>query len=194
MKLNKNQSMEDVAIYEKKFSNKNIKNYIFREYNRTNNSFIATNNFYLSEEIDNGRLEFNEFNVNNNYKKNHNKIRQMNNNLYTYINNNNNSTENFLKTYLDLIVISNISFSIEDTNISKSEIIKKFIENNSNIDEKFINELYYNKKFSEKINIELPKKYNNQTIILEDIEVNKKYLFKVNIKELNCNFSKEILC
>jgi hypothetical protein len=59
------------------------------------------------------------------------------------------------------------------------------------IDEKLLEDLYFNEDFSKKINLELPKKYNNQKIILEDINIDKIYLFKINLLELNRNFEEE---
>ena len=44
----------------------NIKNNIFREFNKKNDTFIATNNFYISEKTDNDNFIFNNINNNNN--------------------------------------------------------------------------------------------------------------------------------
>ena len=93
---------------------------------------------------------------------------------------------------LDKGTKSNISFTLEDTQINKNDIIKKMLETDTLIDEKLFEDLYYNENFSKKINVELPKNYNNKKIILEDIEIEKTYLFKVEIIELNRNFHHEI--
>jgi hypothetical protein len=198
MKFQKNQSMEDIInLYLnnlKKNKNQDVKNFIFREYEKKDGIFIATNIFYLSEEVDQ-KFEFNKIDINsilNNYKKNNEKITHYNDNIYVLNNNNlNYNNLNILKKYIDLILISNISFSLHDININKSDIIKKIIESNDTIDERIFEDLYYNDSFSKKINIELPKKYNNEKIIVEDINITRKYLFKINFLEMNYIFEKE---
>ena len=189
------QSIEDIIEIQSnsknKRKNKNLKNIIFRQFEKKKDKFIATNNFYMSEEVDDGKLEFNSFNTSNYFNKSNEKIIPYNeNNVYLLVNNKNN---NSLKKYIDLTVISNISFSLEDININKSDIIKKMIDSDVIIDEKILEDLYFNQDFSKKINLELPKKYNNQKIILEDINIDKIYLFKINLLELNRNFEEEYI-
>ena len=165
--------------------NKNIQNFIFREYKNKDDKFIATNNFYFYGEFDE-RIGF--FSLDNDLI--HTKIIPYNENLYILksIKDNNNS---LIDKYIDLILISNISFLLEDININKTEIIKRFIEKDELIDEKLFEDLYFNENFSKKINIELPKKYNDKKVILENIEINKKYLFRINFIELNYKFNEE---
>jgi hypothetical protein len=189
------QSIEDIIEIQSnsknKRKNKNLKNIIFRQFEKKKDKFIATNNFYMSEEVDDGKLEFNSFNTSNYFNKSNEKIIPYNeNNVYLLVNNKNN---NSLKKYIDLTVISNISFSLEDININKTDIIKRMVESDVIIDEKLLEDLYFNQDFSKKINLELPKKYNNQKIILEDINIDKIYLFKINLLELNRNFEEEYL-
>ena len=189
------QSIEDIIEIQSnsknKRKNKNLKNIIFRQFEKKKDKFIAKNNFYMSEEVDDGKLEFNSFNISNYFNKSNEKIVPYNeNNVYLLVNNKSN---NFLKKYIDLTVISNISFSLEDININKSDIIKKMLESDIMIDEKLLEDLYFNEDFSKKINLELPKKYNNQKIILEDINIDKIYLFKINLLELNRNFEEEYI-
>ncbi len=184
------QSIEDIIEikdYSKnKKKNKNLKNIIFREYEKSNDKFIATNNFYVSEEVGDGKLQFN--------KKNEKIVPYNESDIYVLVNNKLNMKDyDSFKKYIDLIVISNISFSLEDININKSEIIKKVLESDDCIDEKLLEDLYFNENFSKKINLELPKKYNNQKIILEDIVVKKVYLFKINLLELSINFQEEYI-
>lgn len=184
------QSIEDVIEikdYSKnKKKNKNLRNIIFREYEKSNEKFIATNNFYISEEIGDGKLQFN--------KKNEKIVPYNESDIYVLVNNKSNIKEYYsFKKYIDLILISNISFSLEDIHINKSEIIKKTLESDDYVDEKLLEDLYYNKNFSKKINLELPKKYNNQKIILEDMTIKKVYLFKIDLLELNRNFEEEYL-
>ena len=204
MKIRQNQSTEDI-IKNIDFNNKkskNIKNFIFREYEKKDGLFIAKNNFYLSEEVD-GSFEFKKIyihsilNNNENIKIYNEKIiPYSDNNIYMYTDIsdkifNDDKSDIFINKYIDLILISNISFSLYDINIDKSEIIKKIIESDDIVDEKLFEDLYYNDYFSNKINIELPKKYNNKKIILEDINITKKYLFKINFLEMNYLFEKE---
>ncbi len=169
---------------------KNKKNNIFREYLINNDSFIATNKFFISHENDNGMIEFRIFNVNS-----------INEKLTPYLSDTNiyismkdpekkSSYLNFYN-YIDLVTISDITFSIDDIKIEKRTIIKKFIENDCEINDKLFEELYFNTDFSKKINIELPKKYNNKKIFLENIDIEKKYLFKIDFIELNRNFYQE---
>lgn len=155
----------------------NIKNVIFREFKKEDDVFIATDIFYVSEEIDNGMLGFNVIDSNSNRILPY----LQNNNIYVSINND-------IKQYIDLIVISNISLSLDDIKINKSQLIHKILENHNIIDEKLFEDLYFNEDFSKKINLEIPQKYNNKKIILEDIDISKKYLFKINIIELNRTF------
>ena len=95
-----------------------------------------------------------------------------------------------LKKYIDLTVLHNISFSLEDININKSDIIKKFLDCDINVDDKLLSDIYYNEEFSKKINLELPNKYN-KSIILEDIVIDKIYLFKNKSFRINRNFESE---
>ena len=175
-------------------------NFIYREFEKKNNQFIATNKFFISEEIDN-KIEFTVINmINHNNHTNHTNHNNKNNQkIIPYENNDNiyiltnNYTNNkyFNKKYIDLILISNISFSLDELNIHKKEILRKYSENDIDIDEKFLEDLYYTKDFANKINIELPKKYGNKKFILEDIEINKKYLFKIKVNELPLNIYSE---
>jgi hypothetical protein len=153
----------------------NIVNSIFREYEKKDDSFFATNKFYISEKNDNDKITFQKVDK---YEK----IipHDQSGNIYFSINQENND-----KKYIDLILLSNISFSLDDVFINKSEIIQKIIQNQFVIDEKLFEDLYFNEEFSKKINIELPKKYNDKKIILEDIDIKKRYLFKINFIELN---------
>jgi hypothetical protein len=206
MKNQHNHSIEDIIkntdFNNKKNKNINIKNFIFREYEKKDGIFIAKNNFYLSEEVD-GNFEFKKIYINSILNSNENIkiynekiIPYSNNNIYIYTDIsdkkiNDNKSNIFINKYIDLILISNISFSLYDINIDKSEIIKKIIESDDILDERLFEDLYYNNYFSKKINIELPKKYNNKKVILEDINISKKYLFKINFLEMNDLFEKE---
>ena len=160
----------------------NIRNNIFREYYKVGDEYCAINKFYVSEDIDD-KIVFSTFESNVLNESNE-KIIPFSENVYI-------STNSNFEKYIDLIVISNISFSLEDININKSEIIKKIMESDLVIDEKLFEDLYFNEEFSNKIDIQLPKKYNDKKIILEDIEICKKYLFKINFLELSRSFYQE---
>jgi hypothetical protein len=95
-------------------------------------------------------------------------------------------SENINNENANLVIISNISFSLNDIKINKSYIINKFIEDDVMMDDDIIEDLYYNNEFSKKININLPDKYLN---LYSDIQ--KKYLFKINMTEINQSFYQE---
>jgi hypothetical protein len=167
-------------IVKKSFeSEETIVNNIFREYQKKEDSFYATNRFYISEKYDSDKYFFQKIEKNE-------KIIPYTNNIYILINKDKPSDNNLnLKKYIDLTLLSNISFSLDDVQINKSELISKIIENDLIINENLLDDLYFNEDFSKKINLELPKKYNDKKIILEDMDIEKKYLFKINIIELN---------
>jgi len=182
--------MNNLSSADNNFKKKNTDN-IFREYKKIDDNYLATNNFYVSDENNCDRLEFKSFDIKNLYQTNIvEKISLYENeqNIYILIKNINNNT---VKEYIDLIVISNISFSLDEININKINLINKFISCDEIINEHLFVDLYYNENFSKKINLELPKKYNNKKIILEDIDINKKYLFKISFNELIRNFNEE---
>jgi hypothetical protein len=164
--------MEKIELIEdtyKYYLNLN-KKYIFREFLKKKDIFIATNNFYLSYEIDDQKKKefINEKNKIIPYNNIH--IEMLNNNLINYIH---------------LILISNISFYLNDININKYQIIKKFIEQDIDIENELLKDLYYNNDFSEKINVKIP----NKTILNNNL--NKKYLFKIELNELHQNIQYE---
>lgn len=178
MYLNDNPSIEDNI---KLINNYDInKKYIFREYLKIDDNYIASNNFYVSDEIENG-LSFNNFDINNIYKnyKNNEIIIPYNNDIYISMRDN---------TYMDLIIISNISFTLDETNVDKNYILKKIIEDDKLIDNKLLDELYLNKDFCKKKNISLPSMYNNKKDSLNNSNIVKKYLFKINFKKLTRSF------
>ena len=178
MYLNDNPSIEDNIKLENNYEIN--KKYIFREYLKINDNYIATNNFYISDEIDK-ELSFNIFDINNIYKnqKNNEKIIPYNNYIYL-------STRDNI--YIDLIIISNISFTLDDTNIDKNYILKKIIEFDEVIDDKLLDELYLNEDFCKKKNIKLPSIYNDKKHILNNSNIVKKYLFKINFLKLTRSF------
>ena len=74
---------------------------------------------------------------------------------------------------------------MNETHINKNDLLKKFIYTDSNIDEKIIEDIYYNKDFSKRIKLSIPNKNN---ILNENKNIIKKYLFKLNLVESNQSF------
>ena len=112
----------------------------------------------------------------------------MNNDIYERIIPDSNNKDIYIlinpiyNKYVDLILVSNISFSFNDTNVCIKDIINKTLSNNTEFNEKIFEDLYYNEYFSNKINLEVPHKYKEK---IEDIDVIKKYLFKVDLNNLD---------
>ena len=164
------------------------KKYIYREFEKKCERFIATNNFFISDEIADGNIEYIQYDYHNINKK---MIPYLNNdNIYSYINYSNDSDDKYCK----LIVLSDIKFNIDETNINKSEIIKRFIDNDVTINEDFFEDIYCNDIFSNKINIKLPDKYKykNKNITLKENNIPIKYLFRIELLELNSEYIKEL--
>ena len=149
---------------------------IFREFEKNNDKYIATNNFYISSDDECGNIEYNLFNINSLNKIVNDKIIVYSDNLHINVRNN---------EYINLITLSNISFSLNDIDINKNYIINKFMESDVEIDDNIIEDIYYNNEFAKKMNINLPDKYMNQS------NIEKKYLFKINMVELNQSFYQE---
>ena len=160
------------------------KNNIFREFEKKGDNFIATNQFYISKQDDNGKFIFiNSNDLNNASDKIIIPYKDNTDDIYILKNN-----KGLSEQYLDLILLSNISLSLEDVYINKTELIKSILSSEMNMDEKLLEDLYFNEEFSKKINIELPQRYNNKKVILEDVDIEKKYLFKINFMELTRSF------
>ena len=180
-----NISIDDIKkVVRKLTKNNNIlnKNEVYREFVKINDSFVATNNFFLSDEIDNNKINFNKISI----SKHKEILFNVDNNIYEY-NGQRIYNENeyyLLKELINLIVICDIEFNLDEINIEKKEIFKKFIENEKNINENLFEDIYYNDNFSSKINLELPK---HKKTLIEDENIQKKYLFKIKINELSCN-------
>jgi len=151
-------------------SMEDIKKTIYREYEKINNKFIAVDKFFISEEVDKNRFEYIQYYSN---KESERIIPVDNNSFYLSIDKNKLKNKNFL----DLIILSNVCFSLDENNINKNDIIKKYMDSNYETNDSFnrlLEDIYYNNDFSKKINIELPSKYVNDT------NLKKKYLFKVD--------------
>jgi len=221
---NNENTIEDIK---KIYSNIKVdrQNFIFREFTKNKNKFVATDNFFISEEIGDSKIGFicidlKNYNSYFPFKKTNEKIVPYLN--YTKENDmtfphevslkNNDKDLQFLyvnnqvdKKFINLLVLSDIAFSMNDKIISKNEIIQKFIDKESdynnksftNFSEKFIEDLYYNEEFSNKINIKMPNKNIIKILSKKDLfisneeEINKKYLFKIEILEVPLTFSQE---
>jgi hypothetical protein len=187
--MNNKQSIEDIKKIIKENQLVDRDNFIFREYTKNKNKFIATYKFFISDEIGNGKVEFISINLKNYnsyypYKKMWEKIVHYHDNLYIH-------EEEQNKEYINLLVLSDISFSLNDEIINKNEIIKKFIENNDGGKcdiSNFFEDMYYNEEFSKKINMDVPK------MVVSNVEFseNKKYLFKIALVESSVSFCEEI--
>jgi hypothetical protein len=210
---NKN-SIEDIKKFIKENQLVDRDNFIFREYTKNKNKFIATNKFFISDgvfrklqqpsvspaaphpvqallgaaEIGDGKVEFISIDLKNYnsyypYKKMGIKFVHYYDNVYIRENEGEKNKE-----YINLLIISDISFSLNDEIINKNEIIKKFIENEGKCDiSNFFEDMYYNEEFSKKINMDVPK-----TIVSNvDLFDNKKYLFKIALAESSVSFFEE---
>ena len=148
MKSNLFESSNDQKILENNKNNIFTKNIIFREFNKIKDKYIATNNFYISCEDDDNKYDFKNVDINLLSKNNKKNIFYSgNNNLYYTFDN----IEK--KDYINLILISNISFSINDIYINKDNLLKKIMNNNYDIDENVLEDIYYDKSFSKKIKL-----------------------------------------
>ena len=115
-----NISIDDIKeVFKKLTKNNNIlnKNQVYREFIKLNDTFMATNNFFLSDEIDNNRINFNKISI----SKQKEILFDVGNNIYEYngprIYNENESY--LLKELINLIVICDIEFNIYEINIEK---------------------------------------------------------------------------
>lgn len=182
-------SIEDIKRVVKKITkNNNIlgKNEIYREFIKINDSFTATNNFFLSDEIENNKINFNKISL----SKQKESLFNIGNNIYEYNGPRiyNEDESYLLKELVNLVIIGDIEFRIDEINIEKTEIFKRFIENEKDINEILFEDIYYNDSFSNKINIDVPK---FKKALIEDNKIQKKYLFKIKINELSYCYSVE---
>lgn len=149
------------------------KNIIFREYKKNGDAFIASNHFYTLS-MENNKLCFQQLQSSN-------CMNEVDNQLYEFKGDRiyNDISSYIEKKYIHLCIIQDIEFSIEDLHINKQELFKRFIEKDIQINQELLEDIYYNQDFSKKINIDL-QKVSKQ---IED-NIEKKYLFKINLKEL----------
>ena len=186
---------ENNNIYNNSTSNKkNIINnhshnqYVYREYEKVNNLFVATDRYYITEDfkndgenIETNFICFNNFHNYNNYLTSNNyyeKIIPCNFDNNYYISTKNNS-------YIHLIVVDNVVFSLDETEINVKDMLYKLMYNNDVNDElnnKLLETIY---NIHRKFTIQLPNVYEN--IQLDTVNVQDKILLKVRYNELPKN-------
>ena len=150
-------------------------NIIYREYKKEGDIFIANNDFYISTINEHKKVSYRNINIKTNL------IQEIQDNVFEY---NGDRVYTDMNSYIDkriinLLVINDVEFNIDETNINKQELFKKYIENEKQINDLLLEDIYFNEEFSNKINISLPLSYKNI-----DDTIEKKYLFKINLNEL----------
>ena len=150
-------------------------NIIYREYKKEGDIFIANNDFYISTINEHKKTSYRNINSKTNL------IQEIQDNIFEY---NGDRVYTDTNSYIDkriinLLVINDIEFNIDETNINKQELFKKYIENEKQINDLLLEDIYFNEEFSNKINISIPLSYKNI-----DDTIEKKYLFKINLNEL----------
>ena len=144
---------------------------LFREYKKSQNKFIATNNFFISSHGNNSNEEkYIKIYGNNNEKY----IEKKNNSYFIYYDINYKDSEiiNHVKE-TNLIVLKNLNLETNNDLIDIKNLIKGEKISNNECDE-LIKDLYFNSVNFQKFNL---KNREDNT--------NKKYLFKVKRRELN---------
>lgn len=154
-------------------------NSIYREYRKDGDIFIANNDFYISTINENNKISYRNINSKTNL------IQEIQDNIFEY---NGDRVYNDMNSYIDkriinLLVINDIEFNINETNINKQELFKKYIEKEKKINDLLLEDIYFNEEFSNKINISLPLSFKNINDTME-----KKYLFKIKLNELQCSY------
>ena len=185
-------------------------NTIYREYEKIDNNnpkFIATDKYYISDINDEtNETEYIGFNFSKSYsykggkcikniylpfqqnffeiitKFNDNTNNDKNNNLF--VSRTAQRTINVNSQFIDLVVLDDISFNLDETEIDKHDLLNKIFVNDLYIDNKLLEKLYYNKEFTSSINFDFPIKYldeNIQNKFLFKIDFTESYVYKKNI-------------
>lgn len=147
---------------------------IFREYEKNNNKFLATNNFFISEHFDDNSNDEKYIKIlgNNNEKY----IEKYEDTYFVYYNVDYNDKEVIKEIKeINLMVIKNLNIEINNYDID----IKKLIKNNeiSNLEcDKLIEDFYFSPYYINKFNISNTSKLNLNK---------KKYIFKIKRGEIN---------
>ena len=207
----KNHYQDEVNNLEK--SIKNNVPFLFREYEKYNEQFHATNKYFLSEEIDDGKVVFIGFDfsaIKDLKESEDNKwmipfLKSLSNkkfiveeiiphasmkNIYYSLRGKTLYETSDMFSPINLITIQNISFSYDEHTLKQNDIIKRFFYNDQQIDDSFLEDTYYNESFSKKVQLNLPIEFKQELTI----DVNKRYLFRVHSIEIDSELGKENYC
>ena len=155
------------------------KNEMFREYVKENNKFIATNNYFVSDNNSDSKYIKIQGNSNEKY------IEKRNNRYVIHYEINYKDSEIISETKeVDLILIKNIDLEMNNETIDIKKLIKSNEINNNDCD-MLLQDLYFNKFYYDKFDI----KINNKNIC-----TSKKYLFKIKKGEINIKSQIEQRC
>jgi len=164
-------SLHDI---EKSLNSVNLDKFeIFREYNKIQNNFVASDNFFVSSH-NNDNLDDEKYIkiIGTNDER---YIEKKNNVYLIHYNKNYNDIKIEEKvSEVNLIIIKNLNIGINNDNIDIKKLIKDEEISNNECDE-LIKDLYYSSYYYKKFNVE-----NKNTI-----GSNTKYLFKIKKGELN---------
>ncbi len=195
-------SIEDLEFINEKYKDqtyspkkKNIfsnisHNSLFREYEKTNDdstTFIATDKYYIADTNNTNNIDYFGFNFSKSYSYNGGKcvkniylpyqnnfleiISKCDNEFFISKSPNGRINKDF--KFIDLVVIDNISFTLDDIKINKRDLLRKIIANDQLINDKLLEKLY------------MPGK-------LQSDDVQNKFLFKIDFTE-NYVYKKNIL-
>lgn len=160
--------LSDIDTEKTKLSNVD-KNQMFREYVKEHNKFIATNNYFVSN--DNSDTKYIKIYGNSNEKY----IEKKNNRYIIHYEINYKDSEIISETKeIDLMIIKNIDLEMNNESIDIKKLIKSNMITNSDCD-LLLQDLYFNPFYYDKFNI----KINNNDLS------SKKYLFKIKKGEIN---------
>ena len=155
------------------------KNEMFREYVKENNKFIATNNYFVSDNNSDSKYIKIQGNSNEKY------IEKRNNRYVIHYEINYKDSEIISETKeVDLILIKNIDLEMNNETIDIKKLIKSNEINNNDCD-MLLQDLYFNTFYYDKFDI----KINNKNIC-----TSKKYLFKIKKGEINIKSQIEQRC
>lgn len=169
--------LSDIDTEKTKLSNVD-KNQMFREYVKEHNKFIATNNYFVSN--DNSDTKYIKIYGNSNEKY----IEKKNNRYIIHYEINYKDSEIISETKeIDLMIIKNIDLEMNNESIDIKKLIKSNMITNSDCD-LLLQDLYFNPFYYDKFNI----KINNNDLS------SKKYLFKIKKGEINIKSQIEQRC
>lgn len=155
------------------------KNEMFREYVKENNKFIATNNYFVSDNNSDSKYIKIQGNSNEKY------IEKRNNRYVIHYEINYKDSEIISETKeVDLMIIKNIDLEMNNETIDIKKLIKSNEINNNECD-MLLQDLYFNTFYYDKFDI----KINNKNIC-----TSKKYLFKIKKGEINIKSQIEQRC